>query len=36
MNDDFYRISELILPILTQRYDKKSFHFDLLQKRATN
>ena len=23
----FYRISELILPTLIQRYDKKSFHF---------
>ena len=23
----FYRISELMLPILIQRYDEKSFHF---------
>ena len=23
----FYRISELVLPTLIQRYDKKSFHF---------
>ena len=23
----FYRISELMLPTLIQRYDKKSFHF---------
>ena len=25
--NDFYRISELMLATLIQRYDKKSFHF---------
>ena len=28
----FYRISELMSPILIQRYDEKSFYFDPLQK----
>ena len=41
-NDFFYRISELMLPALIQRYDKKNktkkkhFIFDLVQKRETN
>ena len=32
-----YRISELMLPTLIQRYDKKkSIHFDPVQERDTN
>ena len=32
----FFRISELMLPTLIQRYDKKSFHFDPVQGPETN
>ena len=32
----FYRISELMLPILIQRYDKNHFFFDTFQKWETN
>ena len=32
----FYRVSELMLPTLIQRYDKKSFIFYTVQKRDTN
>ena len=32
----FYRISELMLPTLIQRYDKNHFIFDPVQKRETN
>ena len=36
-NEIIYRISELMLPTLIQRYDKKNhFIFDPLQKRETN
>ena len=29
----FYHITELMLPILVQKYDKKSFHFWSISKR---
>ena len=34
--NDFYRIFELMLPILIQRYDKTHFIFDPVQKLETN
>ena len=35
--NDFYRISELMLPTLNQGYDKKNhFIFNPVQKRETN
>ena len=33
--NDFYRISELMLAILIQRYDKNYFIFDQVKKRET-
>ena len=34
--NDFYRISELMLPLLVQRNDENHFIFDPVQKRESN